>query len=133
MSYAAKKYYKNDLQTSVDSASSYELMILVYEKLLDNLNLGKKSIEDGAYGINYFTNAEELLNQGLLACLDYQKGGDIATNLKVIYEWSLLEIIKGRVAKSPEMIQNVIDTLRILFEGWQGIKPSPKKPILSLI
>jgi flagellar protein FliS len=133
MTNAAKKYYKNDLQTSIDGASSYELMILVYEKLLDNLNLGKKALEDGSYGINYFTNAEELLNQGLLACLNYQKGGEIATNLKVIYEWSLLEIIKGRITKSPETIQNVIDTLRILFEGWQGINPSPKKPILSLI
>jgi len=133
MSFAAKKYYKNELETSIESASSHELTILVYEKLLDNLNLGKKALEGGSFGIKYFNNASELLNQGLLACLNYQKGGDIARNLKVIYEWSLLEIIKGRIEKSPETIQNVIDTLRILLEGWKGINQAPNKRILSLI
>jgi len=124
MSYAARRYQTNDLNTSVIDASPHELIILVYKKIFDHLRMGKKEIQNGKYGIESFTKAQELINHGLLATLDYKNGGEIAQNLKVLYEWSLTELILARVGRSEEKVQSVIDVLTNLYEGWCSMNPS---------
>ena len=57
----------------------------------------------------------------MLATLDFNKGGEIANNLKLIYEWALRAINEARIKKSPEKIQEVIDVLTPLYEAWQEI------------
>jgi len=127
MTYAAKAYSDSAAQTAVSSADSRELIILVYEKIFEHLRAGKIEIREGKYGINFFTKATDLINLGLLASLDYQKGGDISKNLKIIYEWSLKMINEARINKSEDQVQAVIEVLMPLYEGWVAI--SPKKNI----
>ena len=52
---------------------------------------------------------------------DLKKGGEIASNLKSIYEWSLRSINEARINKSEEKIQEVIDVLIPLYEAWKEI------------
>jgi flagellar protein FliS len=118
---AAKAYADNAAQTSVNSANPKELIVLVYEKIFENLRAGKIEITQGRYGIDFFTKASDLINLGLLASLDYQKGGEISKNLKTIYEWALKKINEARVEKSSEKVQNVIDIMIPLYEGWKQI------------
>jgi flagellar protein FliS len=124
---AAKAYASNDVQSGVIESDPIELVVLVYERALDHLKLGKTALEQGEYGIDCFTKANDLIQKGLLACIDYSQGEDIAQNLAAIYEWTLREIIKGRVEKSPEKIQAVIDVLTPLYEGW--LELSTKEPV----
>ena len=116
---AAKAYASNNVHGGVIDSDPIELVVLVYERALDHLKLGKVAVEQGEYGIDHFTKANDLIQKGLLA--DYSQGEDIAQNLSAIYEWTLREIIKGRVEKSPEKIQEVINVLTPLYEGWLGL------------
>ncbi len=124
---AAKAYASNDVHGGVIDSDPIELVVLVYERALDHLKLGKAALEQNEYGIDHFAKANDLIQKGLLACIDYSQGDDIAQNLSAIYEWTLREIIKGRVEKSPEKIQEVIDVLTPLYEGWMGL--STKEPL----
>jgi flagellar protein FliS len=124
---AAKAYANNDVHSGVIDSDPIELVVLVYERALDHLKLGKAALEQNEYGIEHFTKANDLIQKGLLACIDYSQGEDIAQNLAAIYEWTLREIIKGRVEKSPEKIQEVINVLTPLYEGWLGL--SAKEPV----
>ena len=124
---AARAYASNDVHGGVVDSDPIELVVLVYERALDHLKLGKAALEQGEYGIDFFTKANDLIQKGLLACIDYSQGEDIAQNLAAIYEWTLREIIKGRVEKSPEKIQEVIDVLSPLYEGWLAL--SAKEPV----
>jgi flagellar biosynthetic protein FliS len=104
---------------------NYKNQIKAYsKKIFDHLRMGKKEIQNGKYGIESFTKAQELINHGLLATLDYKNGGEIAQNLKVLYEWSLTELILARVGRSEEKVQSVIDVLTNLYEGWCSMNPS---------
>jgi flagellin-specific chaperone FliS len=47
--------------------------------------MGKKALEAGDYGIESFTKAHDLIQQGLLACLDYKTGGEVAQSLGAVY------------------------------------------------
>ncbi len=127
---SAKAYAANSVETGVVSADSTQLVILVYEHLFDHLKIGKNELEAGRYGIESFTKATELIQQGLLACLDYKNGADVAQNLAAIYEWALREIISARASKSPQKIQEVLDVLAPLYEAWVAL--APKEPLQAL-
>jgi flagellar protein FliS len=124
MSKALNAYRQTQTVTDVSSSNSMELVCLVYERVLDNLRFGLHEVKEGRYAVQAFTKASDLINFGLLATLDIDQGGEIARNLKSIYEWALQKIIQGRILKSPEIIQEVIDVLIPLYEGWVGITPS---------
>ena len=115
---AAKAYANNDVQGGVLESDPVGLIALILERTIDHLKLGKRDIEQNGYGIDHFTKANDLIQKGLLACLDYDHGEDIAHNLAAIYEWSLREIIKGRVEKDPQIILGVIRVLTPIYEGW---------------
>jgi flagellar protein FliS len=131
MSYAARHYQQKQIETDVSTLNSAELIVLVYEKIFECLRLGKKELVNNTYGIEYFSRASDLINIGLLSSLDLDKGGQIAQNLKTIYEWSLREIIQGRINRSPEGIQEVIDVLALLYEGWISISPTKNVKVLT--
>lgn len=127
---AAKMYAENNTHTSVTSADSGQIIVLVYERIFDHLKVGKLALENGQYAIESFTKAHDLIQQGLLACLDYEAGMDVAQNLGAIYEWSLREIIAARTDRSAQRIQEVMDVLQPLYEAWIAL--SPKEQIMSL-
>jgi flagellar protein FliS len=123
-------YAENNTHTSVTSADSGQLIVLVYERVFDHLKLARNALEVGDYGVEPFTKAHDLIQQGLLACLDYKNGGDVAQSLGAVYEWSLREILNARLTKSPEKIQDVLKVLTPLYEAWLAL--APKESIHSL-
>jgi flagellar protein FliS len=122
MSRAAMLYKQTESLTSVNSSSPIELILLVYERALENLRIGKQELENNQSGVENFTKASDFINFGLLASLDLEKGGEIAENLKVIYLWALHSIIEARLKKSPEKIDNVISVIDNLYKSWQHLK-----------
>lgn len=124
---AAKAYATNQTHTGVNSADPGQLVVLVYERIFDHLKLAKNALESGEYGVESFTKAHDLIQQGLLACLDYQSGGEVAQSLGGIYEWSLNEILSARLTKSPEKVQGVLDVLTPLYDAWLAL--APKEPV----
>ena len=130
---AAKMYAENNTHTSVVSADSGQLIVLVYERIFDHLKLAKLALENGQYAIEPFTKAHDLMQQGLLACLDYENGGDVAQSLGAVYEWALREILNARLTKSPEKIQDVLDVLSPLYEAWLALAPKESIPSLRIV
>ena len=130
---AAKMYAENNTHTSVVSADSGQLIVLVYERIFDHLKLAKLALENGQYAIEPFTKAHDLMQQGLLACLDYQNGGDVAQSLGAVYEWALREILNARLTKSPAKVQEVLDVLAPLYEAWLALAPKESIPSLRII
>jgi len=128
---AANAYASTQIQTGVSSSTPGDLIVLVYERVFDHLKVGKLAMERGEHGMESFIKAHDLIQQGLLACLDFNVGGEIAQSLGAVYEWSLREIISARASKSPEKIQEVIDVLTPLYDGW--LELAPKEHITHLL
>ena len=126
-------YAENNTHTSVVSADSGQLIVLVYERIFDHLKVAKLALENEQYAIEPFTKAHDLMQQGLLACLDYENGGDVAQSLGAVYEWALREILNARLTKSPEKIQDVLDVLAPLYEAWLALAPKESMPSLRIV
>ena len=121
---AAYRYAENETMTAVLGGDARELIVLIHQRIFDHLKLAKQELEKGNLGIEYFMKASDLIQQGLLGCLDYEKGKEIAHNLSAIYVWSMQELLSARVARSPEMVQDVINTLTPLYEAWIELSPN---------
>ena len=127
---AAKYYANNDAETGVSSFEPGQLIVLIYDRIFDHLKLGMRALESGELGVESFTKAHDLIQQGLLACLDYKNGGEVAHSLGAVYEWALREILSARLSKSPEKVLSVIEVLTPLYEAWTSL--SPKESFQSL-
>lgn len=127
---SAKAYAANEVLTGVHGSDPGQLIVLVYERVFDHLKLAKKALEKGNYGIEPFTKAHDLIQQGLLACLDYEGGGEVALSLGAVYEWVLREMLNARLNKDPEKIQAILDIMTPLYEAW--LELSPKEMINHL-
>ena len=92
---------------------------MVYQRLLDHLHTGQVQMREGADSSESFTKAIDLITTGLESCLDKEKGGEIARNLALIYDWAGKEIIRARLRRDPEMIQGVINAFVPLAEAWR--------------
>ena len=125
MSKVASAYKNTEITTSVSSANANDLILLVYDRIILNLRLGKKELENNRLGIEEFTMVNELINLGLLASLNDLKGGEIAQNLRNIYLWAMHFTIEARLTKSCEKIDEIINVFNKLREAWEFIK-SPK-------
>ena len=114
-----RAYADTQRETSVSSAKPVELVAMVYQRLLDHLHTGKLQMSEGADSSESFTKAIDLITTGLESCLDKEKGGEIAQNLAMIYDWAGKEIMRARLRRDPEMIQGVINAFVPLAEAWR--------------
>jgi len=116
---AHRVYADTQRETSVSSAKPVELVVMVYQRLLDHLHTGKVQMGEGTDSSESLTKAVELITKGLKSCLDIEKGGEISQNLLVIYDWAAKEITLARLRRDPEMIQGVINAFVPLAEAWR--------------
>jgi len=114
-----RAYADTQRETSVSSANPAELVAMVYQRLLDHLHTGKLQMSEGTDSSESFTKAIALITTGLESCLDKEKGGEIAQNLALIYDWAVKEIMRARLRRDPEMIQGVINAFVPLAEAWR--------------
>jgi flagellar protein FliS len=124
MTKVAKAYSDISVETSMFSKEKkpLELILLVFEKIFDHLTIGKRELENGENGVEYFSKAVDLLNLGLIASLNKAKGGQIAENLELIYLYAIQKIIEARLHKNPDKIDEAIKVLNPIYVGWSDLK-----------
>ena len=67
----------------------------------------------------------------LLATLDFNKGGEIAVQLKQLYLFMLAGIVEGNLRKDPQAIDALLPIVTTLREGWQRV-PSEYSEVSTL-
>ena len=115
-----RAYAATQRETGVSSARPIDLVVMVYERLLDHLRSAQLQMAEGADSSESLTKAIDLITTGLETCLDKAKGGEIAENLAAIYAWANREIMLSRLRRDPKMLQEVINALQPLAEAWRA-------------
>ena len=115
---AITAYKELSAHTSISEASPIELIILMYRSVLDHLKLAQQAIESGKESADHVSKCLDLIQKGLVAALDYEKGGEIAKNLGSLYDWAIREILTARLKNSPETLTAVIEVFRNIESAW---------------
>ncbi|HIE58958.1 MAG TPA: flagellar export chaperone FliS [Persephonella sp.] len=109
--------YENNY-TQIESKE--DLLIKTYEEILSLLNIAKFALQENdiktkAESITKITDAILVLK----ASLDKESGREIAENLDKLYDFCIEELLKANTLNKEEHIQNVIEVLTPIYEGFK--------------
>ncbi len=109
-------------ENAVGTQGKGRLIVMLYDGAIRFLNLAIKELETGNYAAKgqYIAKAQDIINE-LNAVLDMDAGGEIATNLRQLYCFMIRRLSEANIKKEPRLIQDVIDLLEELNQGWKAI------------
>ncbi len=133
------QYRTNQIKT----ASTGELVVMLYDGAIRYLNTAIPAIEARQYdvsGFNLFQAQEVVLE--LYAGLDFEQGGELAQNLSRLYLYMHRTLVQANVKKDVEAIQGVIKLLSQLRDAWRTVvygaaqtvasaAPAPQRAVLA--
>lgn len=121
----AHEYQKQN----VNGASPLQLVIMLYDGALRFMEAGKHAMGNGNLDKQnfYLQKAQRILIE-LMACLDMEKGGDIAKNLFALYGYVMNELVTANIEDKPEPIERSIKVLSELRESWAEIEGAVREP-----
>jgi len=119
---------QNYLEREVLEGSPLQHILLLYTKAINSLKIARNLIKEGIkepeevkIKAENLTRAVDILAY-LQACLDLEKGGEIAKNLKEIYEILIRELISANFKNDLKPIEDAIEILEKLRNAFAEIK-----------
>ena len=125
---AANMYSQMGTQTALEGASPYKLILMLYSGAQERLAIAKGhmlrgNIEGKADRINSAIRIIENLRSNL----DFEKGGEISSNLDALYDYMLMRLVQANIKNDPEIIDEVLGLIREVSSGWLAIKDQVEK------
>ena len=112
-------YETNQRETSVAIATPSELVVMVYDRMFEQLRLVLTGLKAGQDVAEPAGKALDLITDGLQSCLDRERGGEVAQNLDLLYNWACAEILRARLRLDPGPIEGELRVLSPVAEAWR--------------
>jgi len=128
--YATQAYKTVGVNTAVEGATPHKLVLMLYDGLLRQLRLGRAHMQKGDLGAKAgcLSKAISIIDQGLRAALNDDKGGEIAQNLRALYDYAERQLVHANARNDVAVIDEVIALFEPLRAAWHGIGGEPNKP-----
>lgn len=110
-------------ETSARGASPVQLILLLYEQVIQDLRralaaIERRDIESRTREINHAVNVLGLLQ----ATLDTNAGGQVARNLERFYLVLRLSLQTAQLTASAKILRELIDGLLVVREAWVEVE-----------
>jgi flagellar protein FliS len=114
-------------KSAVNGASPVQLVIMLYDGALRFMEAGKHAMaaKDLDKQNSSLQKAQKIVME-LMACLDMQGGGEVATNLLALYSYVLNELVEANLKDKPDGIERGIRVFSELRESWAAIDQTLK-------
>ncbi|HAS6861309.1 TPA: flagellar export chaperone FliS [Vibrio parahaemolyticus] len=114
-------YQQVDLDAQAAAANPHQLVIMLIDGLLDEIerirgHLAAKRLAEKGAGINKCMN----ILIGLTSALDDENGGEIAENLRQLYDFCQVELYYASVKNDADRLMNVERVMGNIREGWMN-------------
>ena len=109
-------------ETAVTTQNRGRLIVMLYDGTIKFLRQAIADIErsDFAAKGKNIARAQDILYE-LNTVLDVEKGGQIAQNLRSLYNFMQRHLSEANLRKDPQMIREVIGMLEELNQSWRTI------------
>ena len=121
---AASTYKRVAVDTGVQTADPHQLVSLLFDALIQSLNLARGAMErqDVASKGAALGKAIRIMEEGLKAGLNLQEGGELAANLKGLYEYSVQRLTLANLRNEVAPIHEVLNLIEPLADSWKQIR-----------
>jgi flagellar secretion chaperone FliS len=109
-------------QNAVTTQSPGKIVIMLYNGAIRFLYQSLDAMEKGDVAAKgkAINKACDIITE-LSVCLDMEVGGEIAKNLRSLYEFMLRTLTRAHLKNDPDLVRKVIDLLEELNQGWKAI------------
>jgi len=126
---SANAYRNVGVETAVAGADPHQLVGLLYQALMQSLGTAKLSLMAGdiAGKGKAIVRAVRLIEEGLKAGLNDAKGGELAANLRGLYDYCILVLTEANLKNDVKKVDEVIGLIQPVAQAWSEIKPEVAK------
>jgi len=117
------RYSQAYKKAAVSTVDQRKLIVMLYDGAIKFLTIAVDKMTKGdAYESHRNLIRGKSIIAELLASLNMEAGGEIARNLQRLYTYMFNELIEANLKNDTERVGMVINLLKDLRLGWQGIK-----------
>lgn len=111
-------YQKNKYST----ASPHKLILLLYEAAIKHIVHAQQAIQDQQMFTAHrsILKAQEIVSE-LIACLNEDRGGEVAVNMKNLYLYVIDCLVQANLRKQTDPLTQALDVLQPLKSAWEQI------------
>ena len=123
--HALKAYGQSALEAEVSAASPHRLIAMLYEGALRAIALAKMYLLNKEIGnkCEAISRAIAIVENGLHASLNFEKGGELSRNLALLYEYVARRLVMANAFNDPAILDEVANILGELSSAWEQIAP----------
>lgn len=110
----------------VTTSSSVGVIVLLYDAAVQAMKLAREGIVQGrpVEKVRFLQRALGIVSE-LSSALDMERGGEIARNLRRIYDFVLNELTHANLRNDAQRLDGSIRCFSLLREAWEGIARQP--------
>ncbi|OQD48706.1 flagellar export chaperone FliS [Enterobacter cancerogenus] len=118
-------YTTVSLDSQINGATPHELIVLLYDGAINAMKRAEIYFQSGniARRGEMISRAINIIDNGLRAGLDHEKGGQIAEELESLYEYISRTLLEANLNKSGENLPHLISLMTEMSETWQLVAP----------
>jgi len=119
---AAQSYGSVQLVTGVATADNVQLIQMLFDGLLESLATARGHIENNnIMGKSSALSRAGRIVVGLQGALDFDRGGELATNLNELYAYMTRRILHANANNDVETLSEVASLVRDISEAWRTL------------
>ncbi len=125
---AANAYANIDLETSIHTANPHRLILMLFEAATLAVSKAKGYMQTSnvaSKGMS-ISKAIQIIDEGLRASLDEKAGGDLARQLRELYDYMSRRLLLASMRNEVEGLDEVTKLLSELRDAWATIGTSGK-------
>jgi flagellar protein FliS len=131
---SAAAYQRASVDASVEMADPHQLVTLLFEAFRRAMGSAKLSMQAGDIPgkCKQIGRALSIIEEGLKAPLDLEKGGEIAANLHALYDYCGNRLVIANAKNDPAILDEVSQLIEKVASGWKEIKgdgPAYLRPV----
>lgn len=121
---AASAYKRVSADTGVSSANPHQLVVMLFDGLMQSLNAALGAMERGEVEAKgqAIGKAVRILEEGLRGGLNMAQGGDLAKNLNGLYGYAVQRLTLANLRNDRAMVAEVIGLIEPLADSWKEIR-----------
>jgi flagellar protein FliS len=120
---SANAYKSVGVETAVSAADPHQLVKMLYDALMQSLGSAKIAMEAHDFQAKgkAIGKAVRLIEEGLKAGLNEAQGGQLATNLRGLYDYCTVVLTEANFKNDLKKVEEVISLMQPLAQAWGAI------------
>ncbi|HEY6609587.1 MAG TPA: flagellar export chaperone FliS [Pseudomonas sp.] len=119
----AAAYARVGVESSVMSATPHRLIGMLFDGAQTSIRAARLHMQSGdvAEKGKAISRAIDIVNQGLLAALDHERGGELAQRLEQIYDYVVRLLLQANLHNDEQRLDEAARLLEDIGSAWREI------------